>query len=126
MASYFGFAPPVQHRPFMQMQPMQAPANPAPDGGNLAGDIKTGLQKLGLMKPPMPGAGLPSAGGPSPIDIGDPAGAMGMTPATSVAHSMGSLAPQLDLGGAAADGASSGLADAASGIGDFLAALFGG
>lgn len=118
----FGFAQPLQRRlPMIGMQPA-APAqnaSPAPDPGSLGdtmGHIRSGLQRLGIggaptpsMTPTLPTITAPPM--PSAPGIEDPSGAISGA-VNNVASGMG-VAPDA-------------MADAGPGIGDFLAAFFGG
>lgn len=133
----FGFASPIQPRLGLVMRPTAAPApkpmtdtpNPAPgaNSGLSMGDVRAGLQKLGIGVPGAPPVGAPGSGPiatpslPTLPPIGDASSisAAGSDAAKGIADAGG-----YGVGGDAAAGAG----DAAAGgdaIGDVLSSVLG-
>lgn len=125
----FGFAQPIQRRLPIMGAPQQAmpaastatapQAAPPPSGISLD-QIKSGLQRIGLGSP------VPSTVGPIP-SIAAPAMPSGggiEDPSAAISSGVNSAVSGMNSGAASAAGDA--LADSGAGIGDFLAAFFGG
>lgn len=132
----FGFGSPIQSRlgplaaRFSQQQPAPQPPGPmdfskfgtAPSPG----DLRTGLQKLGIGQPQgAPGGAAPMGGGPAPMT---PPGPQGYTPPFDPSQMNWGSVMGPAMGGApaaTADAAPAAAGASGADIGSFLAALFG-